>query len=74
MSATVTPLQQRHAPAQAFLVVGDLAAHGGFGDGGHLGLAASGIGNFVHALDVDQRGVHVKGNQLEICQLEQSVE
>ena len=31
-------LQQRHAPAQAFLEVGDLAAHRGLGDGGDLGL------------------------------------
>ena len=30
-------LEQRDAPAQAVLEVGDLAAHGGFGDGGDLG-------------------------------------
>ncbi|GAB1384230.1 hypothetical protein MASR1M50_25510 [Burkholderiales bacterium] len=55
--------QQRHAAAQAVLEVGDLAAHGRLGDGGHLGLAAHGVGDLVHAFDVDQRRVHVEGDQ-----------
>ena len=60
--------QQRHAAAQAFLEIGDFAAHGGFGDGGHFGLAAHRIGDFVHAFDVDQRGVHVERDELEVFQ------
>ena len=62
--------QQRHALAQAFLVVGDLAAHGGFGDGGHFGLAAGGVGDFVHTLDVDERGVHVERDELEVLEFQ----
>jgi hypothetical protein len=61
-------LEQRHAPAQALLVIGDLAAHRGLGDGRHLGLAPGGIGNLVHALDVDEGGVHVERDQLEVAQ------
>ena len=62
--------QQRDALAQAFLVVGDLAAHGGFGDGRHLGLAAHGVGDFVHTLDVDERGVHVERDELEVLEVQ----
>ena len=47
----------------------NLATHGGLGDGGHFGLAAYGVGNFVHALNVDQCGVHVKRDELEVGQL-----
>ena len=62
-------LQQRHTLAQAFLGVGDFTAHGGFGDGRDLCFAARGVGDLVHALDVDQRRVHVEGDQLEVMQM-----
>jgi hypothetical protein len=61
-------LEQGHAPAQAFLVVGDFATHRRFGDGGHLGLAARRVGDFVHALDVDEGRVHVERDQLEVAE------
>jgi hypothetical protein len=62
------PGQQGHAPTQAVLVVGDFATHCRGRDGCHLFLAAHRIGNLVHALDVDQRGVHVEGDQAEVRQ------
>ena len=58
--------QQGDALAQAFLVVGDLASHGCLGDGGYLGFATCGIGDLINALDVDECGVHVKGDQLKV--------
>ena len=58
--------QQGDALAQAFLVVGDLASHGCIGDGGYLGFATCGIGDLINALDVDECGVHVKGDQLKV--------
>jgi len=60
--------QQRHALAQALLVVGNLSAHGRLGNGRHLGLASNCIGDFVHAFDVDQGRIHVERNQSEISQ------
>ena len=54
--------------AQALLVVRNLATHGGLGDCCYLGLAPRSVGHLVDALDVDQRGVHVKGDQLEVRQ------
>ena len=64
------PFEQGDALAQAFLVIGDQPLHRCFGDGGHFCLAASGIRNFIHAFDVDERRVHVKSNQLEMGQRE----
>ena len=58
--------EQRHAAAQAFLEVLDLAAHRGLGDGGDFGLLADRVGDLVDALDVDQRRVHVERDQLEV--------
>jgi hypothetical protein len=60
--------QQRYPLAQAGFVVGNLAAHRCLGNRRHFGFAPGGIGDFVYALNVDQGGVHVKGNQLEIRQ------
>ena len=62
--------EQGHALAQALLVVGNDALHRGFGDGGHFGLAPNGVGNLVHAFDVDERGVHVKRDELEIREIQ----
>ena len=62
--------EQRHAAAQTVLVIRDFAAHGGFGGCGNLGLAASRIGNLVHTLNVDEGGVHVEGDELEIAQFQ----
>ena len=61
-------LEQGHPLAQAFFVIGDLPAHGGFGDGRHFGFASGSIGNLIHTLDVDQSRVHVKRDQFEIRQ------
>ncbi len=61
-------LEQRDPAPQAFLEVGDLAAHRRLGDRGDLGLQAHGGGDLVHALDVDQRGVHVERRQAEVGQ------
>ena len=58
--------QQGHSLAQTFLVVGNLAPHGGLGDGGYLGFATRSISHLVDALDVDEGGVHVKGDQPEV--------
>src|SRR3989344_3044195 len=58
-------LEQGHAAAKAVLEVGDFAAHGCFGDGGHLGLFPDSVGDLIDALDVDQGGVHVEGDGLE---------
>ena len=60
------PFEQGDALAQAFLVIGDFAAHGRFGDGGHLRFAPGGIGYLVYTLDIDERGIHVKRNQFEV--------
>ena len=62
--------KQRHAPAQAVLEVNNFAAHGRFGNGSNFGLSAHCIGDFVDALDVDERRVHVEGYQAEIAQFE----
>jgi type I restriction enzyme M protein len=62
--------EQRHAAAQAVFEVGDLTAHCCFGDGRHLGLAACCIGNFVNALDVDERRVHVKRDEFEVLEFQ----
>ena len=64
-------LQQGHAAAQALLEIGDFAAHGRFGDGGHFSAAPCGGGDFVHALDVDEGGVHVKSDEPEMAQRRQ---
>ena len=61
-------LEQRDALAQALLVVADFTAHRRLGDGGHLSLAAGGIGDLVHALDVDQRRIHVERDEFEVAQ------
>ena len=58
--------QQGHTLAQAGFVVGNFATHRSLGNCSHFGLAPGGIGDFVYALNVDQGGVHVKGNQLEV--------
>ena len=60
--------QQLHALAQTFFVVGNLATHRRLGNRCHFGLAPGCVGHLVDALDVDQRGVHVKGDQLEVRQ------
>ena len=62
--------EQRHALAQAFLVVGDFATHGSFRNGGHFRLAAGGIGDLVYTLDVDEGGVHIKSDEFEITQIQ----
>ena len=62
--------QQCQAPAQAVLVVGDFTAHGGFGDGCNFGLAAGGGGDLVDTLDVDERGIHVERDELEVRQVQ----
>ncbi|MCY1296529.1 hypothetical protein D9M70_459180 [compost metagenome] len=67
--AGVQALEQRHAAPQAFVEVGDLATHRGFGDGGDLGLEAAEVGDLVDALDRDQRRVHVHRHQPEVRQL-----
>ena len=59
-------LEQGDALPQAFLVVGDLAAHRGLGDGGHFRLAAGCGCDLIDALDVDQGRVHVEGDELEV--------
>jgi hypothetical protein len=56
----------RDAAAQAFLEVGDLAAHRGLGDGRHLGLEPGRRGDLVDAFDVDQRRIHVERRQAEV--------
>ena len=61
-------LQQGHASAQTVLVIGDFSPHGGLGDGRHFGFAACCIGYLVHALDVDEGGVHVEGDESEVLQ------
>ena len=61
--------QQSQSPPQAVLVVADFATHGRFGDGGDLCLAPSSGCYLIDTFDVDQRGVHVKGHQLEIRQV-----
>jgi hypothetical protein len=73
----VNPLQQvaidarehGHAPAQALLVVGDLAAHRRLGDRRDLSTLAGIRGNLVKRFDVDKGRVHVNGQQPEVGEL-----
>ena len=58
--------EKGHAAAQAFVEVGDFAAHGGFGDGGDFGFFARQISDFVDALNIDEGGVHVHREDFEI--------
>jgi len=66
--------QQGHASAQALLEVGNLAAHGCLGDRCDFRLAAHGVGDLVHAFDVDQRGVHVKGDEPVVRQTQRRLD
>src|SRR6202171_3564618 len=54
--------EQSHAPNEAFSEV-DLAAHRRGGDGGDLRLQSLHVGDFVDALDGDERGIHVHRHQ-----------
>ena len=60
--------KQGHAAAQAVFVVGDFTAHRRFGDRCYFSFATRRIGDFIDALDIDQGGIHVKCDQLEIPQ------
>src|SRR5699024_11200559 len=60
--------KQSHPATQAVGEVGDFPPHGGFRNGGHLGLAAHGVGNFVNAFYADQGGVHVHGQNAAVAQ------
>jgi len=56
--AFLKPFEQGDALAQRRLE-GDLAAHGAFGDGGHMGLHADEIGELIDAFLPDHGGIHV---------------
>ena len=50
--------EQRYTAHEALAEV-DLATHGRGSDGGDLGFKSLHVGDFVDALDGDERGIHV---------------